>query len=385
MKKLFKKILLLFLLPVLFHSCVNKDYDLGNIEGSGSLNPALTLPIGTLKTEILDFIKGAGIDSSILEIGTDTIYAKYGGNMSLRPVVDIPFVVGSDVITNLPPGFGSIDFALDSEEASMDIDIFTDLESSGCALYPANPTIYCKIRNYIGADINIDINKISSHRGNEEKSANFGANASYNVEVGKAPAQNKYTDGTMIFNKTNGKINELFAIAPDRISYDFGMELEVPEGDFFMMKDKYVDIDYEVKIPFTFSAGTRLSNENILDFDLSGDDFISNLDNLILWIDYENRLGTTVKLEIQFLDENKNEIQDITKIDQMDAATESGKDAKPKTGTLEFKLDKDEVNDAKATHYIMLKSTLEVEDGDVNIHPTDYINLKLSAYLKVNI
>jgi hypothetical protein len=392
MKNLLNKPLIFFLLPVLFYSCINNDYDIDNIDDSGGFNPAFALPIGTLKTNITDFIKRAGIEDP-LQTGTDTIYVAYNGSMSLEPMHQIPGMSENNIFY-IPQGL-PIEFGFLGGEASVDIDVFKNLESSGSVLRPSNPKVYLTISNYIGANIDININSIKSYGPNQQTaSAIFKNNGtSYVINVESAPKPHQSTLTKVTFDKTNGKIHELFAISPERISYDFSVNLNVSNdgNSHFLVPNKFVDIDYEIKIPFTFSAETRLASADTLDLDLSGEDFINSLDELKLWINYANRLRTTVDLEILFLDEHKELIPTIKKEFHMDAAPVSGgtnqKDALPAEGSFEISFDKNEIDDAKKTRYVILKSIFRTgaSESEINIHPSDYVNLKLSAYLKVNI
>jgi hypothetical protein len=391
MKKVLNKLLIFFLLSTFFCSCINNDYDTGNIDDGdvAGLSPALTLPIGSLNIKILEFIKSAGIESVLHGTDADTIYVTYGGQMSLNLKQEIPGWSNQDVFY-VPPYLPNIGLGFDGGEESIDIDVFENLKSNGSELYPSNPQIYLTIRNYIGADIDVKINGITSYGNGEERYADFNNSKSYIIDIGKAPAPHQSTTTKATFNRTNGKLHELFKIAPERISYDFDVDLPVPDdGSLFLVLDKFVDIDYEIKIPFTFSEGTRLSNVDTLKLDLSGDDFISNLDEFILWIDYENRLHASVNLEIEFLDKYKTVIPDIKKVFNMKSAPVYGgtnqSEAEPSKDSFTLTLDDDEVDAAKETRFITLKYMFQTGSGEVNIHPSDYVNLKLSAYLKVNL
>jgi hypothetical protein len=391
MKKVLDKFLLIFFVMPALYSCVNNNYDLDNIDDSGGLSPAITLPIGTIRTGIIDFIEGAGIDSAVLVVKPDTIYIVYEGMMSLSPAIPL-FEYGGDVI-NIPPGF-SIPFVFDGGVGNVDFDVFKNLESNGSVLIPSNPKIYCTIRNYLGADIGIDINGITSY-GNGREDAIFRNGASeYSISVGSAPEPHKYTERKETFDQTNGRMRDLFAISPERMFFDFSADLTIPNdgNTHFIVKDKYIDVDYKVEMPMTFARGTQLAYADTLEFDLSGEDFINELDELMLWIDYENRLRTTLSLDVLFLDKYKNVIPSITKEFTMDAAPAySGTDmqkAPPAKGSFTpVSFDKSKIDDAKKTYYVVLKSVLKTDDSndEVNIHPTDYISLKLSAYSKINI
>ncbi|MDR1897155.1 MAG: hypothetical protein LBR10_10235, partial [Prevotellaceae bacterium] len=159
----------------------------------------------------------------------------------------------------------------------------------------------------------------------------------------------------------------------------------------FILKDKFVDVFYEVKIPLTFGAGTRIVRTDTMDFDLSGDDFINNLDELRIWIDCKNRFRAAVDLEVLFLDEYKREIPSIQRGFTINPATPAGganqRDAQPSEGTFEIKFNSNEIDDAKRTSYVALKYVLKTDQnsGDVNIHPSDYISLKLDAYATINL
>jgi hypothetical protein len=391
MKKLLDMLLIPILLLVAFCSCVDSEYDLNNIDDSGGLSPALTLPIGTLNTGIIDFLKGAGIEDQ-LQIGTDTIYVIYKGSMPLNLVSHIDFG-NTNIIYNIP---ANIRFSFDEVTSSIDIDIFKNLASKGNVLNLFNPQIHCTMHNYIGADITVNINSITSEGNGEQRQAEF-SNGRNIINIGSAPATNEYTAKKEIFDRANGNIHKLFENSPERISYDFSVDLTVPNdgNPHFIVKDKYMDVEYEVRIPLTFGSGTMLANADTLDFDLSGEGFINNIDNLKLWVDYANSLRATVDLDILFLDEYKREIPSITKHFQMAAAPASGRAIQrelpissipPVTGTFKLSFNSNEFDDAQKAQYVVLKSILKTGNNEsVNIHPADYINLKLSAYSKVNI
>jgi hypothetical protein len=376
----------------MFSSCVDSKYDLDDIDDSGGLSPSLVLPIGTLKTGIIDFLEGAGIPEDLLQIGQDTIYVVYSGKMQLNSPSEIPAFGNSDYISYIPPG---LTFEFDGGSESIDIDIFKDLASSGSVLRPSRPRISCTVRNYIGADITVEINSIKSFGSQQEREAVFsnGEN-SYSISLGSAPERGEHSSRNVTFDRTNGQMDKLFSNSPERISYDFSVDLTVPEGGgHFMVKDKYVDVDYEVRIPLTFSPGTQLIYADTLDFDLSGDSFINNIDNLTIWIEYENSLRTTVDLDVLFLDENREVIPGITQKFQMKAAPaarETRESPMPYSFAkeeLSFSFNSSQFNDARKARYAALKSTLKTDssNSEVNIHPSDHINLKLSAYSKVNI
>jgi hypothetical protein len=197
-----------------------------------------------------------------------------------------------------------------------------------------------------------------------------------------------------MFDRTNGSTHELFSIAPERIACDFGVTLDVPDDGkhHFIVNGKYIDIDYELKIPMTFGPGTQLTSADTIKFDLSGEGFVNSLDELTLWINYENSLRTAIDLDVLFLDEYNNIIPSIRKNFHINAAPSSRAttkelfDGNPATGLFTLKFNKNEIDDAQKARYVILKSTLKTSGNeDVNIHPKDYINFKLSAYSKVNI
>ncbi|MDR1895948.1 MAG: hypothetical protein LBR10_04070, partial [Prevotellaceae bacterium] len=61
MKNLLNSFLALLLLSAAFHSCIDKNYDLDNIDDNGNLSPALILPIGSLRISASELVSGAGI------------------------------------------------------------------------------------------------------------------------------------------------------------------------------------------------------------------------------------------------------------------------------------------------------------------------------------
>lgn len=393
MYKLLKKFLII--LPAVFVcSCINDKYDLNDIDDDGGLRPALVLPIGTLRTEIMNLIAEAGIPNDLLRITDDTISIVYEGSMSLSLLGNLEWLnmVPDGTPINLADyGLPEINLGFDGGREEIEIDVFNELTANGSALYPTNPKVTLNIRNYIGMGIDIDVNEIASHGKDKDTFAVFGNGVNTrSIHVGGATNPNSYNTHSETFDKRNGKLHALFSIAPEKLIYDFDAALQPIDGSF-IVKGKYVDIDYEIKIPLTFGKGTKLASADTIDLDLSGEDLVSNLDELKLWIDYENALHTTVDLNILFLDQSNNVIPGIDRTFKINAINAASKETRPSTkqattGTLLLTFDKSEIDKATETRSIILQTILKVADNDeINIRPSDYISLKLSAYSKVNI
>lgn len=382
MKRLLQRLPIVMLLPAMLCSCIDSGYDLNDLDDSGGLSPALILPIGTLKMDIMSLITEAGIANDLIEINDNTISVVYRGSMSIEPALPIPGFSNEDVIYSIPEG---IELAFAEGEKSIDIDVFEAIASSGSILYPANPQIRLQIKNYIGANVDIDVNKISTYdsEGRQTNATFANGDTSVKIQVEGAATPYEYAAHSETFDKINGKLNELFSIAPSRLSCDFRVNKIVPTGDrqHFIVNGRYIDFDYEIKLPMTFSAGTQLVSSDTLDF------FdISNLDELALWIDYENGISATIGLDILFLDEYKQVIPDIDRHFRIKAA-ETAAFSNASLGSLSLMFDSSEFDAAKKARYVVLTTGLKVDSGsnEVSIRSTDYINLKLSAYAKVNI
>jgi hypothetical protein len=364
---------------------------LDNVDDSGGISPSLVLPIGTLQTNVMELIAESGISGDLLEIGDDTIYIVYRDVLSLNPLSPIPGLVSDGVIDYIPDG---LRFTFDNGSADVDIDVFDALTSSGNALYPTRPRLRLTIRNYIGSDIDIDVNEITSYGAdNQQKVAVFdNGSTSYSIHAGSAPAPYQHSVSTETFDRDNGGLHELFIIAPDRLSYDFSIDLSVPDDNrpHFIVDGKYVELEYEVRIPLTFGAGTQLSNADTLDFDLSGNSLVNDLNGLTLWIDYENSIPTTVGLEVLFLDKSKREIPGIGRSFTMNAPAVTREaitapNGLTAQGSFVFQFNNSELETADLARYAVLKTALKVGSGEVNIRPENNVKLKLSAYSKVNI
>jgi hypothetical protein len=388
--------LTVLMLSALCFSCIDSKFDLDNIDDSGGLTPSLVLPIGNLKTGVNDFIKGAGIDDP-LQASSDTLYFVYRSSISLSPSIPVLDFDDNGVMDNIP---ADIQFTIDGGRADLAVSLFRNLESRGSALYFSNPKFYFTVHNYIGTDITVDINRIFSYnsRTGQQETAVFDSegSTSYRINVASAPAPHEYSVSNELFDRTKGRTDKLFSIAPERISYDLGITFDVPDdgNHHFLVRDKYVDIEYEIRIPFTLGPGTRLANVDTLEFDLSGEGFVNNIGNLTLWADYKNSLQTTIDLDFVFLDEYKHEIPDITRHFHMNAAPSVTRDVMPRparqvaTGDFELQFNENEFDNARKAKYVILKSILRTDNqgnDDVNIHPQDYIDLKLSAYSKINL
>jgi hypothetical protein len=276
------------------------------------------------------------------------------------------------------------------------IGVFNGLEESGSLLSFSNPTLVCNVYNYIGVPGTFKIDSLQTYsesEGYDEVSeAEFeGGKKSYEKELMAAPSPNQPSSPTSItFDKNNGSIDRLFFQDkhPNHIKYNFSFDVGNDPGFLILKDNKYIDVVVEARLPLSFNDGTQLNNRDTLDMDLSGNSAVKSVEDLIFWIDYENRFGVNIELDVRFLDENRRELESLSNVHEIKSADvrRNTADDQPKLGKIEIKFDKNQLSDLKKTHYIVLATTTTTTSGvEVSIHPKDYLKLTFSFYVGAEI
>jgi hypothetical protein len=274
------------------------------------------------------------------------------------------------------------------------VGVFNGLAENGSLLSFSNPTVVCDLYNHVGVGgtFKIDSLKTFSEKTGVIHEAEFETGKkSYSISLNPAQSPSQPSaPKNIIFDKNNGAIDRLFFQEehPDHIRYNFSFDVENHSGFLVVKDNKYIDVVLEVRLPLTFNDGTRFNNRDTLDVDLSGNSTIKDVENLILWIDYKNRFGVNIGLEVLFLDKNRNNIASLSnsyEIESADVGT-NRTDVQPKQGTIEIEFDKSKLSDLQKTRYIVLATSVANTSGmEVSIHPQDCLNITLSAFSSIEV
>jgi hypothetical protein len=351
------------------------------------------LPLAHFKKEAKDILKKTGIKDS-LYIGKDTIFLVYIDSTRLQPAISLDVFFefsGSDVLSMELIPF-ELDFITENDD-SLAIDIFKEIKPKGSKLYFSEPMFTCLIRNYIGSNTDLHVEYIRAIGEEGTQDAIFNNNtSSCIIKLPEAPEPYAYTEKLEFFDKDNGALDQLFLVDPDYIKYRFRAEVLPPDdgNPHFIVKDKYIDITYEAKLPIAFNPGTRLVNNDTLSLNLSDTGILENIDDFTLWMKFSNKLPAVTELEIVFLDENKQRIPEFKEKDFMIDASEVNINGYAEEGKvvsdLEISFTPEERQKLEKINYIIINYIVRSKDDrKANLHPSDYIEFKMEAYSKINI
>lgn len=121
----------------------------------------------------------------------------------------------------------------------------------------------------------------------------------------------------------NGAIDRLFRARPDRVGYQFDVEVYDPEKTYPQVRlspDNRFDVDAHIDLPMVFDKGlavqlddtlkdvklSQLSLDSILNGAL-GRENVQNA-NVVLYVGFTNHIPMGVSAKVKFTDENDNEI-----------------------------------------------------------------------------
>ncbi|MDR2626908.1 MAG: hypothetical protein LBC40_02625, partial [Dysgonamonadaceae bacterium] len=279
--------------------------------------------------------------------------------------------------------------------------VFESLNDSSALLF-ANPSFKCEVHNYIGIGATLTVENIQTYIAGNSSSyvaAYFNnEKPTYPIVLPPAPKPDNESSGktTVLFDKNNGQIDQLFFRDPPPNHIDYNFSIIPSTGDGFFVKGgkKYIDVIVDARLPLSFNSGTRVYSVDTLELDLTTDIDLSAGQKFALFLDYENRFCVGLDLDVQFMDENKNPIPSLAQKNTMEAADTwtNIANAKPKTGSIQFVFEGNQLNDMKKVKYVAFKSDAKTagfgnpnSTETVNIHPDDYIKFTISAFGKFEI
>ncbi len=298
--------------------------------------------------------------------------------------------------------FGDISF--DEKDEQIKLSIFDDVIPKNSKLLFHNPMIRCELRNYVGLDAKFTAGYVKAigvdeDGAYEEVKAVFNTGAeSYEIPIEGAPQPYSYSSIVRTFNRDNGGTNRLFEIYhPQYVDYKFKSDpiVHTNTENHFLVKGKYVDVLVDVRLPLSFDKGSILMTSDTLKFfDLiseeDDDDISDNVHFLKIRIKYENHLPIPSRMNISFLDDNKQKISDLEKYFEIAAAQPDalGNTLESKESMLYFYFDQDKWNDLAKTRYLLIDNELYHTNVDypqtINFRPSDFIKFKIDVFGKIN-
>ena len=369
-KLLFKKwaVPLLFV-GLLFSSCINKDYDMDNIDDEMVIPDwSIGFPLGIIKYSALQIAELAGLDHD-MEIDGDTLFLRY--------YKTLPFLAA--------PGSNNREVHT--------ISVFRDVESDGGMLYFSNPIIDCTVENNGNSLMTFDINHLY---GTKESFSDlpllFNGTQNFSFPV----PENKTV--TQRFDRGNTNSHDVFKIGDPNTS--IGPDAMVYEFAHFAQSNDDVNAEMLVKLPLTFDANSKMVVKDTLDIDLTsyGDDYDKyedNIDFVEIRLNYTNKMPAGGVAEFIFLDKhnapldltprictlNKAELRNVS-MPWGDTHKMTQKETK---GIMYIRFTKEEWNIAKNTKSMVIRSTLTNLNENIHILPSDFMQFNIDFYLVGNL
>jgi hypothetical protein len=206
-----------------------------------------------------------------------------------------------------------------------------------------------------------------------------------------APGKNAID--SLIFNKANGNIDNLFTLPGiNTIAYSFGAQSQTGgiTNQFIMSKDTFT-VSPSVNIPFAFNAGVNVQMADTLSLGSSFTDFLNknDLQNVKLWLIANNFTSTKVVIGLTLLDANKQSFsttQNLTLNTTLNINNTTGQANQTSTTTDQQLSLAYSAADLKKAQYIKLSYSLAGKDllTSLTLTSTDFIKVKLCAYVKGN-
>ena len=366
-KLLFKKwaVPLLFV-GLLFSSCLDKDYDMDNIDDEMVI-PGMVLgfPLGTIEYSALQIAERAGLDHD-MEVDADTLFLRYYRSLQFLAA----------------PGSNNREVHT--------ISVFRDIESDGGILYFSNPIVNCTVENKGNSLMTFDINHLyGTKEGFPDLSLLFNGtqNFSFSVPENETIIQRfdrKNTGAHTVFTEIG---NPNVTIGPDALVYEFAHSAQ---------SNNDVDAEMLVKLPLTFDENSKMVVKDTLDMDLSSysndyEKYEDNIEFIEIRLNYTNKLPAGGVAEFIFLDKDNAllpltpRVCDLEKAGLRDVSMPWGDThkmtQKETKGIMYVTFNKSEWDIAKNIKSMVIKSTL-ANPEKIHILPSDFLRFKIDFYLR---
>jgi hypothetical protein len=298
---------------------------------------------------------------------------------------------------NFKYAFGQFAYNLASQTGTFDLGFLNDVISQSSYLPFQNPSfkLTCYSNARIPMQLNIDyIKSYNNSTPSNVRYASFSGSTSTSQSFSKMPsAPGKNAIDSLIFNKANGNIDNLFTLPGiNTIAYSFGAQSQTGgiTNQFIMSKDTFT-VSPSVNIPFAFNAGVNVQMADTLSLGSSFTDFLNknDLQNVKLWLIANNFTSTKVVIGLTLLDANKQSFsttQNLTLNTTLNINNTTGQANQTSTTTDQQLSLAYSAADLKKAQYIKLSYSLAGKDllTSLTLTSTDFIKVKLCAYVKGN-
>jgi len=296
---------------------------------------------------------------------------------------------------NFKYAFGQFAYNLASQTGTFDLGFLNDVISQTSYLPFQNPSfkLACYSNARIPMQLNIDyIKSYNSSSPSNVRYASFSGSTSTSQAFTKMPsAPGKSAVDSLIFNKANGNIDNLFTLPGiNTIGYSFGAQSQTGgiTNQFIMSKDTFT-ISPSVNIPFAFNAGVNVQMTDTLSLGDSFTDFLNknDLQNVKLWLIANNFTSTKIAIGLTLLDANKQPFsttQNLTLNTTLNIGNTTGQATQTSATTDQQLSLAYSATDLKKAQYIKLSYSLAGKDltTPLTLTSTDFIKVKLCAYVK---
>jgi len=342
----------LLLIAVMFGSCVNKDYDLDNINGNVVLkDEVLTFPLGTIRYSALELAKRANFGHDIV-VESDTLFLRYYTKL--------------DLATNY---------------GTLGINVFRDLEED-CLLKFSNPIFNCKVENKGNALMTFDINSmVGSKLGFDDVPLSFNGSPSCAIPVQGNQTVTKRFDRT--YGDTHTAFEKMNGVGPDRMKFGFSHD------------GTNVFADMTALLPLTFDKDSRIIFRDTMLMNLAShqedfDKYEDNVEYVEFTFKYLNRMPMGGMTDFIFLDENNKVITGLERASKMDKPAlkgvhlqefDSNITQSDKAGTMYVIFESSDWVKVKTIRSLVIKGTM-TNGENVHILPSDFLQIKIEATIK---
>lgn len=376
---------------------------------SSSVNFRVVLPdgISLVDTTKAKFTVKPGVNTQYLDIKANSVLRlnNDGTNsfIKINYIVDVP-ASKSVSLSNVHVDFSFEKFNVDLlwgyfPDVSLDKKInnihFNPLSNflmEGNKLGFFNPEIKCMVQNYTGIPTNFNINYIKAYdKDGNSACADFSGSEQYSFAVKRAEKEFEPISTFRTFDRYNGGTNRLFSIEPTTFSYSFTTKtLAQPNDHHFIVADKYADVIIEMKLPLSFEKGIMMMTKDTFSMDISGLSNKVKVNDLIMYVDYANKLPLKSALKVIFIDENKSVISEIKEksFDMESSALDAkGYAIDEVKGSFSIKFDEAEFSSIPRIKYVVLLGSISGSDRNalITINPHDYIHFNADLYVNGDI
>jgi hypothetical protein len=210
------------------------------------------------------------------------------------------------------------------------------------------------------------------------------------------------------YKESNGNIDELLTIHPDKVSYDYqvGIDSTSPQQQYRITNTTNLEMALNIHIPFEFKNNVHFAyTDTIRDVNLTAfqldsllaeAEFVQDIEKaeLKLYLTIENWIPFNIESQVEFYTKDDELIQlssmeddhiNLTLQQPMDIV--DGIVTKPSTNQIVFKVNQSDFENIASTEYIVLKALLKDNNTIVKITPESAVNIKagITADIKATI